>query len=81
MVEFDLESGWFVLIKLTKLAKSKKGAVPFFKATKKSAELAMYVCKVQGVNASAKAALQDMHSAKMAGLMGRIRDLPLFAAE
>jgi len=79
MVEFDPESGWLLLVKLTKFAKAKKGAVPFFKASKKSAGLAMYVCKVQGMNAEAKAVLQLIHSAKMDGLMSRIRDLPLFA--
>ena len=45
---------------------------------KKSVKLSLYVCKVQGVNASAKEALQRAHSDKTAGLMGRIRDLPLF---
>ena len=78
VVEFDPASGWFVLFKLTQRTSSKRGTLAFIKGTKKVVDMSLYVCKVQGVNGSAKEALRRAHLDKTAGLMDRIRDLPLF---
>lgn len=78
MVEFDPASGWFVLFKLTKISRKRKGMVPFFTASKTSVELTLYVCKVQGANQAAREQLQQMHTDQAQGLLNRIRDLALF---
>ena len=78
LVEFDPASGWFVLMKLTQRTSSKRGTLAILKGTIKMVDASLYVCKVQGVNAAAKEALRQAHSDKTAGLMDRIRELPLF---
>jgi predicted Ser/Thr protein kinase len=77
-LEYDPASGWFILMKLTKKASLKRGMLGFVTGAKKSIKVSLFVCKVQGMNASAKEALRQAHSEKTAGLMSRIRDLPLF---
>jgi hypothetical protein len=77
-LEYDPASGWFILMKLTKKASLKRGIIGFMTGAKKSIKVSLYVCQVQGMNASAKEALRLAHFDKTAGLMGRIRDLPLF---
>jgi hypothetical protein len=78
LVEFDGESGWFVLVRLTNNIDTTRGSALYLAGSKKSVHVSVYMCKVRGVNEAAKEELRRIHSDKTAALMARIRDLPLF---
>jgi hypothetical protein len=78
MVEFDRESGWFVVMKLEQKERVKAGVLAVVAGKKSSVSMSLYVCKVRALNEPAKEELQRIHTQKASGLMAKVRDLPLF---